>query len=163
TADRQAIGDVGGTLDRTARFLGLRGVQTDETQRNGARGIATVERTSIECSGGDRPNDVAAGRNRNAAGDDTARANLPAKRKPAGHDNADHRRSQSRSRGEENERGRKAEGRYQRQVARALASQEQQGGGGEHSSAALFSSLVNTAPAQCLRQIRLRGSGRRQY
>ena len=40
---------------------------------------------------------------------------------PAGHYNSDHRRSQSRSRGEENERGRKAEGRYQGQVATALA------------------------------------------
>jgi hypothetical protein len=37
-------------------------------------------------------------------------------RKPAGHDNSDYRRSQSRSHGEENERGRKADGRHRGQV-----------------------------------------------
>jgi hypothetical protein len=40
---------VTGTIDRTGCFLGLRGVQTDETQHNGARGI-TVELASIDTS-----------------------------------------------------------------------------------------------------------------
>jgi hypothetical protein len=44
----------------------------------------------MERSGGDRSNEFAAERDRNAAGDDTIRANLHAKRKLAGHDNPDH-------------------------------------------------------------------------
>ena len=70
------------------------------------------ERSSIQCTGGDRSNNIAAEHDRNETGNDTAGANFHSKRKPAGHDHSDHRRSQSRSHGQENERGREAEGRY---------------------------------------------------
>jgi isoquinoline 1-oxidoreductase subunit beta len=67
--------------------------QIDEIQVNGARGVATVEHASIECTGGDRSNDLAAERDRIETGNDITGANLHSKRQPAGHDNSDYRRS----------------------------------------------------------------------
>src|SRR5438105_15777358 len=64
----------------------MRGAQIEEPERNGARGVPSVGRVPVDCSGGDRSNDVTAERDRNAAGDDTGRANFNAKRKPVGHD-----------------------------------------------------------------------------
>jgi len=42
-----------------------------------------------------RSNNIAAEHDRNETGNDTAGANFHSKRKPAGHDHSDHRRSQS--------------------------------------------------------------------
>ena len=64
-----------------------------KSKLNGARGVATVEHASIECTGGDRSIDLAAERDRTETGNDITGANLHSKREPAGHDNSDYRRS----------------------------------------------------------------------
>ena len=86
------------------------------TQTTGEASRDPVVKKMNEDEKQDRSNDIAAEHDRNETGNDTAGANFHSKRKPAGHDHSDHRRSQSRSHGQENERGREAEGRHKGQI-----------------------------------------------
>jgi hypothetical protein len=121
-ADRQAIGDVRGTLDRADHFYRSERSEIsdrseiDELKLNSARSVPAVECSFIVRTGGDRPIDVATSRYRNATGNDTAGAIISPQRGSASDDKPDDRRSAPRSDHQENERSREGQGRANGQV-----------------------------------------------